>query len=602
MPSHVASYMPEWVMVLPRAVTALLVELTLAERLFAGPLILAVVATSTVMLFTLIPVPSSATCSVGVPPTIETVYVASSVPVTKTKPYGPVQLVILYVATLPTTFLVMHAGSRNFDPATAAAAVAACSLVRPLAAISTPSVLTEVRPETTSAVSVESAATSASLEVKPVLPPHALVASTDAQSKEPKARWNCDFMERLPLGEAAGHSVTTSRVRRSGPASEILDEVRAQKFPSAQERCKKKAMSASSLMFRYGCHRVLEPQGALPQAAWRLDSRPEHELGAEHELVIAVERLNIDAASFRQMEHAAQAAGEDIAAGVARRVRETVASRGKMHNPVTGSGGMLLGRVARVGSQLGSPHRELVRGESIATLVSLTLTPLCLDEIMAVHVDTHQIDVQGTAVLFSSGMWSRLPDFMPESATLSALDVAGAGPQVARLCRQLGARRVLILGGGGKSGVLCAAAAHRAGAEWIVGIESAPRAAQEAAALPYYSRVLSADAADPLALAQLATAAASASGEPAEYDLVVSCVSAPHVELAAILCTRERGTVYFFSMATSFTAAALGAEGVSKDIDMLIGNGFCVDHAAQTLDLLRSEPPLQQLFVRRYSR
>lgn len=361
-------------------------------------------------------------------------------------------------------------------------------------------------------------------------------------------------------------------------------------------------MSASSLLFRYGCHRVLEPKGALPQAAWRVDHRLDLDTGAEHELVIAVERLNIDAASFRQMEHAAQAAGEDIAAGVARRVRETVASRGKMHNPVTGSGGMLLGRVQRVGTQLGSPHRELRPGERIATLVSLTLTPLQLDEITAVHPDTHQIDVRGTAVLFESGIWSRLPDFLPESATLSALDVAGAGPQVARLCRERSARRVLILGGGGKSGLLCAAAARRAGAEWIVGIENAERAANEAAALPYFDRVLSVDAADPLALAQAATAAASPAGPPAEYDLVVSCVSAPHAEMAAILCTRERGMVYFFSMATSFTAAALGAEGVSKDIDMLIGNGFCADHAAQTLELLRSEPPLQQVFIRRYSR
>lgn len=361
-------------------------------------------------------------------------------------------------------------------------------------------------------------------------------------------------------------------------------------------------MSASLLLFRYGCHRVLEPHGALPQAAWRVDNRPDLDTGREHELHIAVERLNIDAASFRQMEHAAQAAGEDIQAGVARRVRETIESRGKMHNPVTGSGGMLLGRVERVGTQLGLPHCELRPGESIATLVSLSLTPLFLREIVAVHADTHQIDVRGTAILFDSGIWSRVPSFLPESATLSALDVAGAGPQVARLCRERSARSVLILGGGGKSGLLCAAAARRAGAQWIVGIENAPRAAEEAAALPYYDRVLSADAADPLALADKATAAATPSGQPAEYDLVVSCVSAPHAEMAAILCTRERGTVYFFSMATSFTAAALGAEGISKDIDMLIGNGFCQEHAIQTLELLRSEPPLQQLFVRRYSR
>lgn len=393
---------------------------------------------------------------------------------------------------------------------------------------------------------------------------------------------------------------------RKGPAAQIVDEMDTRKFPSAAERCKKVSMSASSLLFRYGCHRVIEPKGVLPQAAWRVDNRidpqPGPDQAAEYELVVDVERLNIDAASFRQMEHAAHAAGEDVAAGVARRVRETVATRGKMHNPVTGSGGMLLGRVRHVGQKLGAPHNSLRPGDSIATLVSLTLTPLLLDDVLSVHVDTHQLDVRGTAVLFESGIWSRLPDHVPEAVALSALDVAGAGPQVARLVRERRASRVLILGGGGKSGLLCAAAAKRAGAQRIVGIENAPRAAQEAAALPYYDCVLSGDAADPLALAQTATAAANPSGDPLEYDLVISCVSAPHAEMAAILCTRERGTVYFFSMATSFTAAALGAEGVSKDIDMLIGNGFCADHAAQTLELLRSEEPLRALFIKRYGR
>lgn len=365
-------------------------------------------------------------------------------------------------------------------------------------------------------------------------------------------------------------------------------------------RCKKEAMSIPSLTFRYGCHRTIEPTAALPQAAWRVDNRREHPQGADHELLIAVERLNIDAASFRQMEHAAQAAGEDIAGGVARRVRETVSTRGKMHNPVTGSGGMLLGRVERVGAALPPPHSELKPGEPIATLVSLSLTPLWLEEIGTVHLDTHQIDVRGTAVLFASGVWSRLPDFLPESVTLSALDVAGAGPQVSRLCRTRGCARVLILGAGGKSGLLCAAAARRAGARSVIGVESFARAAQEAAALPYFDQVLTADATDPIALARLATAAGV--DEPAEYDLVVSCVSAPHAEMAAILCTRERGMVYFFSMATSFTAAALGAEGVSKDIDMLIGNGFCQGHAEETLALLRDEEPLRSVFVRRYDR
>jgi L-erythro-3,5-diaminohexanoate dehydrogenase len=91
---------------------------------------------------------------------------------------------------------------------------------------------------------------------------------------------------------------------------------------------------------RYGAHRVLEPKGALPQAALRLDN--DFSRLFDTEINLAVDRLNLDAASFRQM---LEASGDDLD-GVARLVRETVAARGKQHNPVTGSGGMLLGTVA----------------------------------------------------------------------------------------------------------------------------------------------------------------------------------------------------------------------------------------------------------------
>ena len=43
-------------------------------------------------------------------------------------------------------------------------------------------------------------------------------------------------------------------------------------------------------------------------------------------------------------------------------------------------------------------------------------------------------------------------------------------------------------------------------------------------------------------------------------------------------------------MATSFTAAALGAEGLAADVTMLIGNGYVPGHADYALQLLRDDP------------
>jgi L-erythro-3,5-diaminohexanoate dehydrogenase len=102
--------------------------------------------------------------------------------------------------------------------------------------------------------------------------------------------------------------------------------------------------------------------------------------------------------------------------------------------------------------------------------------------------------------------------------------------------------------------------------------------------------VVIADATDPIGVSQ----AIHAAGGPA--DVTVVCVDVPGCEGGAILATAQRGTVIFFSMATSFTAAALGAEGVAADITMLVGNGYSAGHAELAIDLVRSVPGVRRLF------
>src|SRR5512137_3130418 len=163
----------------------------------------------------------------------------------------------------------------------------------------------------------------------------------------------------------------------------------------------------------YGLRRVVSPAGVLPQRADRLD--PDLPLG-DDELAIDVDALNIDSASFKQLSDAAGRDPARIGAEVARIVQE----RGKMHNPVTGSGGMLIGRVREVGPRHPAAD-DLAVGDRIATLVSLTLTPLRLDQVVAVHPEVERLDVRGRAILFATGLWARLPSDMPDRLALAAL-------------------------------------------------------------------------------------------------------------------------------------------------------------------------------------
>lgn len=337
-----------------------------------------------------------------------------------------------------------------------------------------------------------------------------------------------------------------------------------------------------------GTHRVLAPPGALPQPAERLDADTSREFGTE--IVVDVETLNIDAASFRQME---EASGGDPD-GVARIVLDTVARRGKQHNPVTGSGGMLLGVVRRVGALV--EHRGVAVGDRIATLASLSLTPLSLRRVVAVRPASAQLDVEGSAIVFASAPLARMPVDMPERLALALLDVAGAAPQVARLAGP--GDTVVVLGAGGKSGLLCAAEARRRVGPTgrVIGIEASPELAEGLRALAICDHVAVADARDPVAVRDIVLPRAGGAGA----DLTLSCVNVPGVELSAIVATRDRGKVYFFAMSTSFTAAALGAEGIGKDVDLFIGNGYAHGHAEHTLALVREHPALAKLLASRY--
>ncbi|MEU1839637.1 zinc-binding alcohol dehydrogenase [Micromonospora chersina] len=344
-----------------------------------------------------------------------------------------------------------------------------------------------------------------------------------------------------------------------------------------------------------GLHRVVEPAGVLPQAAWRLDADPRI---AANEVRIRVERLNLDAASFRQLSEKHGGDGEKVRA----EVLEIISTRGKMQNPVTGSGGMLIGVVEEAGKR--SPL-GLRPGDRVATLVSLTLTPLTiLDGLARWDGRSEQVPCDGYAILFARSIAAVLPDDLHPELSLAVLDVCGAPALTARVVAEQVARRrreddgrpvtVAVIGGAGKSGSLSLAAARRAGAGRTVGVVpvAAERDALEAAGLA--DVVALADARDPVGLS---TAVTTALGAPA--DVTVVCVDVPGCEHGAVLATEDGGTVIFFSMATSFAAAALGAEGLAADVTMLVGNGYVPGHAELALDLLRGEPGVRRLFEAR---
>lgn len=343
---------------------------------------------------------------------------------------------------------------------------------------------------------------------------------------------------------------------------------------------------------RFGTHRVVSPHGVLPQQADKLD--PSLPI-CDNELLIEVEALNIDSASFHQIKEACGSNPTKMEEHILRLVRE----RGKHHNPVTGSGGMLIGAVKQIGAKfLEGKHasEHVALGDRIATLVSLTLTPLVIRKIKKIHLDKDRVDIEGHAILFQSGIYAKLPTDISESLALAVLDVCGAPAQISALCKP--GQTVVVIGGGGKSGLLCLYEAKKAvGKKGItIGLDYSQESLERLKSMSFVDLHEKCDARNALATYEQVRGLT----QNKMADVVINVTNIPDTEMSCILAAKSGGIVYYFSMATSFTKATLGAEGVGAHVELVMGNGYRPGHADLALQILRESKEIRDLYESKY--
>lgn len=332
---------------------------------------------------------------------------------------------------------------------------------------------------------------------------------------------------------------------------------------------------------RLGLHRVLAPAGSLPQPAWRLDP---HAPVRASELAVAVERISLDAVSFRRLW--TDAGGGERA--FSRDLLALVRARGKAHNPDTDSGGTLLGRVAELGEGA-AVERGLVTGDPVVVLASTSAVPLALERVVAVHPDGADVEVEGRAVVYAALPIARVPPDLDPRLVVAAADVAGAPGLVHDLLPDGGV--AVVIGASGNAGLLACAAARDRGAR-VVGIdrEVGPLVTTGVA------EPVQADAQDAVAVLE----ALEAAGVPGA-DVVAHVATAPDCEAAAVAAVAAEGTIVLFSLATSFQRCVNVADVFGKRPRMLIATALRRHHADLAFDLLRRFPALREELGRRLS-
>ncbi|EKD42146.1 MAG: hypothetical protein ACD_73C00308G0002, partial [uncultured bacterium] len=181
-----------------------------------------------------------------------------------------------------------------------------------------------------------------------------------------------------------------------------------------------------------GLNRVLKPLHCLPQAAHRLN--PDLPL-CDNEILVDLSFLQIDSASFRSLMDQVQGTKKLNTDELKNRLKQTISlivlERGKMHNSITNSGGIFFGKIREIGAK--HPRKnDFAIGDKVVSLVSLTLTPLSIYEIHDIDLEADRVFISGHALLFESGMLTKIPHDLPEGVVMAALDICGAPAQVNR--------------------------------------------------------------------------------------------------------------------------------------------------------------------------
>lgn len=323
--------------------------------------------------------------------------------------------------------------------------------------------------------------------------------------------------------------------------------------------------STGDLATELGVRRCLEPPGVTPQAAWRLDNRPDLWPGERR---VDVELVALDPVWMRRLRDACEGDGP----AMRRSLLETLAERGKLHDPVTGAGGTLVGRLG---------------GVLVALPSGLSTVPLWLTGVAGWDGRTPTVPADGYAVVFPRTPLVPLPDDLDVRVALAALDAA---PAVGLVLRTVTAgAHVAVLGGATTAGALASVAAREGGADRVAATVSTLEEARLVERVGAADPVV-ADVGDPL---RTATALRARLDGPAAVTAV--CGDAPGAEGAALLTTAQDGVAVFTTLATSFPDLVTEARRLHHSGTLLVGGGHAPGEADHALDLVRTWPALRQL-------
>ena len=333
---------------------------------------------------------------------------------------------------------------------------------------------------------------------------------------------------------------------------------------------------------KFGANRVLEPQYVLPTSAWKLDNGRKI---FPYEIKVEVRRIHIEGTSFKQICLEAN----DNDDRIKQKIMDIVIRRGKLHNPVTDTGGLFYGAVQEIGEQYPNTM-DLKPGDEVICNASLTSVPLYIDKVISIDRAFGQVEVEGYALLYPLIPLVRKTDGIPMNLLLYALNESGTLYKISSVA--VGKRKFLIVGNNQLTNIFYGYAIRkvaREDAEIICLLDKKTDAVLKGSSIDrlmseIFTEVRSVDILKPLECLDDLQA-------KAPFDLSINCADIPGAETINILATKQGGTVVFANLINNYNIALYITESISRQLDVRCADGYIEAYDKFDISLVKGLAP-----------
>lgn len=333
---------------------------------------------------------------------------------------------------------------------------------------------------------------------------------------------------------------------------------------------------------QYGTSRVLEPQHVLTTSAWRVDNSREI---LPNEIRISVKRVHIETTSFKQI--CLEAGNDDEK--IKEKIIDITIRRGKLHNPVTDTGGLLYGIVEEIGVEYDNPKGFKV-GDEVLCNASLATVPLYISRITKIDRAYMQIEAEGYAIMFDTLPLVPKPSGVPVELLLFTFNESGTLYRISKTIKDQS--KFLIVGNNIMMNIIFGYVVRKRvgeSAEIVclfdkrTDINVKGKVVDDLLA-KLFNEIHYVNILKPMECLNMLNAYSL-------FDLSINCADIPGAETINILATKSGGAVIFANFISNYNIAVYITESVSRQIDIRCADGYLEEYDEFDIEIVKDLAP-----------